>query len=126
MEKSISAPQVAHKRGGQIEQCFPQPSEGVSMRMRSIAGAGLVAAALSVTLTGAASAATPAAGPPGDGDGVVITCRDGKPIERRVTDADREQIRKRQAEADDGKVRVQKPHDRRHHRAPEEACENRK
>ncbi|TWF78684.1 hypothetical protein FHX44_114607 [Pseudonocardia hierapolitana] len=96
------------------------------MRMRSIAGAALVAAALSVTVTGAASAATPAAGAPGDGDGVVITCRDGKPVERRVTEADREQIRKRQAESGDEKVRIEKPRDRRHHGAPEAACANRR
>jgi hypothetical protein len=95
------------------------------MRIRSIAGAALVAAALSVTLTGAASAATPAAGGPGDGAGVVITCRDGKPVERRVTEADREQIRKRQAESGDEKVRIEKPGDRRHG-APEEACANRR
>jgi hypothetical protein len=94
--------------------------------MRSIAGATLVAAALSVTLTGAASAATPAAGPPGDGDGVVIACRDSKPVERRVTEADREQMRKRQAESNGEKVRVEKPGDRKHHRSPEETCADRR
>jgi hypothetical protein len=107
------------------------------MRLRTITGAAFAAAALTVTLTGAASASTPAATPPGEG--VIITCRDGKPVERRVTEADRariEELRKRAAESPDGKVRVEGG-DGKHreiihgergegHRSPEEACASRR
>ena len=94
------------------------------MRMRTIAGAALVAAVLSITLTGAASAATPAAGPPGDA--VIITCRDGKPVERRATDAEREQMRKRHVEPSGEKVRVVEPRDQRYYDSPEKACADRR
>jgi hypothetical protein len=107
------------------------------MRPRTITGAALAAAALTIALTGAASASTPADAPPGEG--VIITCRNGEPVERRVTDADREKIeelRKQAAESPDGKVRVE-GEDGKHrkiivgergegHRSPEEVCANRR
>ena len=101
------------------------------MRMRTIAGSALVAAGLTVTLTGAANASTPALTPAGDGK--VITCRDGKPVEREPTDEERrriEELRKRAAESPDGKVRVEGDGegnrriitDGRDRRSPEEMC----
>jgi hypothetical protein len=80
------------------------------MRMRTIAGAALAAVGLTVALTGAASASTPAVAPPGDG--VIITCRDGKPVERELTEDDRqriEELRRRAAASPDGRVRVEEP-----------------
>lgn len=76
------------------------------MRMRTITGATLAAGALTATLTGAASAGTPADAPPGDA--VIVTCRDGERTERRVTGADRERIeemRERAGGSPDGKHR---------------------
>jgi hypothetical protein len=78
------------------------------MRIRTIAGAVLAAAGLTAALTGAASASTPALAP--SDEGVIITCRDGKPVERELAEADRqriEELRKRAAESPDGKVRVE-------------------
>jgi hypothetical protein len=75
--------------------------------LRTIGLAALVAAGLTVTLAGAASASTPAVGPPEDG--VIVACRDGKPVERRVTDGDREgieKLRKRDGDSPDEKRRV--------------------
>jgi hypothetical protein len=60
------------------------------MRMRSTAMAVLVAAGLSVTLTGAAAAGEP------DDDGpdvVIVTCEDGEPVVREPTDEERERLR---------------------------------
>lgn len=98
------------------------------MRMRTISLAALVAAALTVTLTGAASASTPAFGP--REDGLIITCRDGKPVERRVTDGDREgveKLRKRDGESPDGKHREIIDGERGEgHRSPEESCASRR
>lgn len=101
------------------------------MRIRTIAGAALAAAGLTVTLTGAASASTLALAPAGDGK--IITCRDGKPVERRLTDEDRErteELRKRAADSPDGKVRIEGERggertiirDGRDGRSPEEIC----
>jgi hypothetical protein len=96
--------------------------------LRTIGLAALVAAGLTVTLAGAASAGTPVAGPPGEG--VIITCRDGKPVERRATDGDRERIeklRKRDGESPDGKRRVIIDGERgEDHRSPEEICASRR
>ena len=114
------------------------------MRIRTIAAAALVAAGLAVTLTGAASASTPVVAP--SGDGVIITCKDGKPVERELTDADREKIeklRERAAELGDGehnRIRIPaepgEPGDGEkriqiirgeggEHRSPEEICADR-
>jgi hypothetical protein len=78
------------------------------MRMRTITGAVLAAAGLTLTLTGAASASTPAVPPPGDGK--IIICKDGEVVEREPTEADRkriEELRARAAESPDGKVRIE-------------------
>jgi hypothetical protein len=57
------------------------------MRIRSTAAAALVAAGLSVALTGAAAAGEP------DPDGaVIITCENGEPVRRALTDEEREWI----------------------------------
>ena len=101
------------------------------MRMRTIAGTALAAAGLTATLTGAASPNNLTLAPAGDGK--IITCRDGRPVERELTDEDRkriEELRKRAAESPDGKVRIQGDHagerkiitDDRDGRSPEEIC----
>ena len=101
------------------------------MRMRTIAGAALAAAGLTVTLTGAAGASTPALAPAGDAQ--IITCRDGRPVERELTDEDWqriEELRRRAAESPDGKVRIEGQGegerkiitDGRDGRSPEEIC----
>jgi hypothetical protein len=58
------------------------------MRIRSITAAVLVAAGLSVTLTGAASA-----GEPEPDDVVIVTCEDGEPVVREPTDEERDRMR---------------------------------
>ncbi len=74
------------------------------MRIRTIAAATMVAAGLTATLTGAASASTPAGPPPGDA--VIIACEDGKPVERELTDADRARIEKmRERARESGELR---------------------
>jgi serine/threonine protein phosphatase PrpC len=76
--------------------------------MRAIAGTALAAAGLTAALTGAASPTALALAPAGDGK--IITCRDGRPVERELTTEDRrriEELRRRAAESPDGKVRVQ-------------------
>jgi hypothetical protein len=114
-----------------LKEAVQHATEGDSVRMRTIAGSALAAAGLTVTLTGAASASTPALAPAGDGK--IITCRDGKPVERELTDEDRrriEELRKRAAESPDGKVRVEGDRegnrkiitDGRDRRSPEEMC----
>ena len=101
------------------------------MRMRTIAGTALAAAGLTATLTGAASPSNLALAHAGDGK--IITCRDGRPVERELTDEDRkrvEELRTRADESPDGKVRIQgdRPGQRkiitgdRDGRSPEEIC----
>jgi hypothetical protein len=87
------------------------------MRKRSIAMAVLVAAGLSVTATGAASA-----GEPDDDRGpVIVTCENGELVTREPTEEDRERLRavpapperprveegrRHHVEPDDGRTRV--------------------
>jgi Spy/CpxP family protein refolding chaperone len=106
------------------------------MRMRTIGAAVVAAAALTVTLTGAAGASTPAGAPAGDG--VIIICKNGKLEKREMTEEDRkriEELRKRAAESPDGKVRIEGEGegkrkviigDGRDGRSPEEICESRR
>jgi hypothetical protein len=113
-----------------LKEAVQHATEGDSVRIRTIAGSAIAAAGLTVTLTGAASASTPALTPAGDGK--IITCRDGKPVEREPTDEERrriEELRKRAAESPNGKVRVEDREgnrkfitDGRDRRSPEEMC----
>ena len=69
------------------------------MRIRTLAAAALAAAGLSVTLTGAAGAATPQDPPPADVH--VVTCEDGRAGVRPITEEERakfEEMRKRAIE----------------------------
>ncbi|OLT00016.1 hypothetical protein BJF90_36660 [Pseudonocardia sp. CNS-004] len=99
--------------------------------MRTIAGTALAAAGLTAALTGAASPSNLTLAPTDAGK--IITCRDGRPVEREVTDEDRkriEELRKRAAESPDGKVRIQGDREverkiitgDRDGRSPEEIC----
>jgi hypothetical protein len=75
------------------------------MRIRTLAAATLVAAGLSVTLTGAASASPPDEPPPG---GFIVTCEDGEAKVRPLTEEERAEIKEMRARAveagQDGKV----------------------
>jgi hypothetical protein len=109
---------------------------GELMRIRTIAAATIVAAGLTATLTGVASASTPAAPPPGGG--MIIRCEDGKPVTRELTDEDRERIREMRERAGepreggrvtfhgepgaDGKRIKIIQGERGEHRSPEEMC----
>jgi hypothetical protein len=112
------------------EQFDPRPKE-IFVRIRTIAATVLAAAGLTATLTGAASPSNLTLAPAGDGK--IITCRDGRPVERELTDEDRrriEELRKRAAESPDGKVRIQGDREGerkiitgdRDGRSPEEIC----
>ena len=107
------------------------------MRMRTIGATVVAAAALTVTLTGAASASTPAGAPAGEG--VIVTCKNGQLEKREMTEEDRkriEELRKRAAESPDGKVRIEGEGGEgkrkviigggRDGRSPEEICESKR
>jgi hypothetical protein len=69
------------------------------MRIRTLAAALVAAAGLSVTLTGAAGAATPPEPPAPAADVFVVTCTDGRATVRPATEEDRERLEKMRAEA---------------------------
>jgi hypothetical protein len=77
------------------------------MRIRTLAAAVVAAAGLSVTLTGAASAATAEEPPPGDV--FVLTCEDGRAVVRPATEEDRERIEEMRSRADVERVEIDGP-----------------
>lgn len=73
------------------------------MRIRRIGAAALVAAGLSVTLTGAASAGEPDP----EGEIRIVTCEDGELVVREPNDEERERVKRfRVAPPDGGERRV--------------------
>ncbi|OLT21128.1 hypothetical protein BJF78_08775 [Pseudonocardia sp. CNS-139] len=73
------------------------------MRIRTLAGAALVAAGLSVTLTGAAGA-TPSHDTPPEADVLVVRCEDGNVVTRPLTDDERARLKEVRARVEAGGI----------------------